>query len=359
MRYLLFWIAIVGLTALACVAERVVDAVPPVMQQPAADSGNKTPVTRETAMPEMPRGKADPDWEVDIYRSELACQGTTLFADNHDIQQPRIVEINMLGEIVWQYKVPAGLQRYTNPGFHTEQLPTGNILFVLPTNGVYEIDRSGQVVWSYNTRRISHAAHRLPDGNTIFVCGADDQKDEPQVTVVNQQGKIVWTWYAREAFDMAPYNTIYDQGWTHINGVTWLQNGNILASLRNLNLVAEINAEGRLLRKIGEGIYVAQHDPVLLSNGNMLAANHCVPQKAIEIVPATGEVVWEYAIPRELLRDADRLPNGNTIITGASQIVEVTPDKKIAWRFRLKTPLDKGQSAGMGFYKCQRIVETR
>lgn len=113
----------------------------------------------------------DPDIIVDIYLPEKALQGTTLFSDNHNLERPRIVEVNMRGEIVWQYLVPENLKHYTNPGFDAELLPNNNILFVLPRSGVYEIDRKGNVIWSYTDDKVSHDADRLPNGNTLVVWG--------------------------------------------------------------------------------------------------------------------------------------------------------------------------------------------
>jgi len=97
----------------------------------------------------MPRGALDPDIYVDVYRSDRAWAGTTLLPDNHNLERPRIIEVNMLGEIVWEYLVPQNLRRHTNPGFDVESLANNNVLFVLPRNGVYEIERNGNVVWSY------------------------------------------------------------------------------------------------------------------------------------------------------------------------------------------------------------------
>ena len=99
----------------------------------------------------MSRGTVEPDFYVNAYQSDKVWAGTTLLPDNYNPQKPRIVEINMLGEIVWEYLIPENVKQYTNPGFDVELLQNDNILFVLPRKGVYEIDRGGKVVWSYIT----------------------------------------------------------------------------------------------------------------------------------------------------------------------------------------------------------------
>jgi uncharacterized protein (UPF0248 family) len=317
----------------------------------------------------MPAGTVDPDLQVDIYKSDRVWPGNTLLSDNHDSQKPRIIEVNMRGEIVWEYVVPPELSRYTNPGFDAELLPNNNVLFVLPRKGVYEIDRSGKIVWSYLTSKISHDADRLPDGKTIFVFGAADRKEDTQVTEVNPKGETVWTWHARDWFDKEPYRDINNDGWTHTNAVTRLPNGNTLISPRNFNLVVEVDPLGRVVRTIGEGIFISQHDPEYLPNGNILVANQGRPpegyHRAVEIDPATGTIVWQSppfdrsALP---VRDADRLPNSNTLITGSTKIVEVTPDGDIVWQLTLKdimvdvsTEQGRKSASGLGFYKAERI----
>lgn len=307
----------------------------------------------------MPRGTPDPDWTVEVHRPELAYSGTTIFADNHITDRPRIVEVNMLGEIVWEYLVPDNLKQFNNPGLDVEPLPNGNILFVLPRNGIYEIDRKGKIIWSFLDPKVSHDADRLPNGNTLFVFGAMDQFQDAQIREVDPSGKVIWAWYAKDHFNRAPYNTISNEGWTHTNSVSRLANGNTLVSLRNFNFVAELDPSGKVLRHIGEGVFVAQHDPEMQANGNLLVANHSQPdQMALEIDPASGKTAWSFTMPRQLLRDADRLPNGNTLITGHTVLLEVTPGGQIAWRLKLNMEIARQDGPAKGFYKAIRIPAT-
>jgi len=307
------------------------------------------------------RGTVDTDFIVEVYDENKTLFGTTLLADNHNIESPRIIEINLLGEIIWEYDIPQELKRYTNPGFDVEILSSGNILFVLPGNGVYEINRGKQIVWSYLTTKISHDADRLANGNTIFVFGNNDTMSDTQVVEVNLAKQIVWSWYAQDHFNYSPYSTILKQGWTHTNAVTRLSNGNTLISPRNFDMVIEVNHAGEVVKTLGEAIMVEQHDPVLLENGNLLFANHDTPEKAIEI-DADENIVWEYAITNQSqwpVRDTNRLSNGNTLITTTTKIIEVTPDKKIVWSFAIKDTSEfiGEASAGLGFYKAERIIE--
>ena len=298
----------------------------------------------------MPRGTVDPDFQVDVYEPDMVWAGTTLLADNHNLQRSRIIEVNMLGEIVWEYLVPKNLGK-TN---EVEWLPNDNVLFTSHGKGVYEIDRSGKIVWSYLTNKVSHDADRLPNGNTIFIFGMDDQKSDAQVIEVNPEGKIVWEWYARDHFDKSPYKDIYEGGWTHTNAVTRLPNGNTLISLRNFHFVVEVDPQGSVVRTLGEGIFQYQHDPEIQPNGNVLATSP-LHGWVMEIDPETSAIVWEFKAPESFPRDADRLPNGNTLITGAARIFEVTTEGNIVWQLTVKG-ISEGIKAQPEYcYKAERV----
>ena len=300
--------------------------------------------------------------EVIAYVSDKAWTGTTLFADNHSPGRPRIVEVNMLGEILWEYLIPEDLSQYNNPGLDVESLPDGNVLFLLPRNGVYEIDRDGNTVWSYLDPKVSHDADRLPNGNTLVVWGGGDTKDDPQVREISPSGETVWAWYARDQYGDSSYADIEVDGWTHTNAVTRLPNGNTLISLRNFHFIVEVDPEGTVVDTIGEGRLHEQHDPEILDNGNVLVANHSRNDHfAVELDPETGLVVWtsRSVSMRDArpLRDADRLPNGNTLLTGSTRIVEMTRTGEVVWELVLKDQTYVGpDSASLGFYKSERIA---
>lgn len=313
----------------------------------------------------MPRGTEDPNIQVDLYDPDKACDGTTIFADAHDAERPRIVEVNMLGEVVWEYLVPPELAEYSNPGFDVEVLPDDNVLFVLPRNGIYEIDRGGNVVWSHSDGQVTHDADRLPSGNTLYVFGGGDRADDAQVKEVSPEGELVWSWYAGDHFNRSPYADINDQGWTHTNAVTRMDDGNTLISLRNLDLMVEVDPGGAVVRTIGEGVVFSPHDPEVLSSGNILLISQepLPPNNALEIEPDTGAVVWQFGGEQWrpiLARDADRLPNGNTLLTGTSEIIEVTAGGEIVWRLKLEGEgLDGPGSHTVGLYKAERTGSAR
>ncbi|MFH0860751.1 MAG: aryl-sulfate sulfotransferase [Candidatus Altiarchaeota archaeon] len=311
-----------------------------------------------TIEPTILRGTPDSDFSVEVYKPDKAYAGTTLLPDNHNPGKPRVIEVNMLGEIVWEYVLPSNLRQYTNPGFDVELLSDDNIMFVLPRKGVYEINREGGVVWSYLDEKVSHDADRLSNGNTLVVFGNNDKMADAQVKEVSPDGTIVWSWHAKDHFS-EEYKDISNQGWTHTNAVTRLENGNTLISPRNFDMLVEVDSQGSVVRTIGRDYLKKQHDPEILGNGNILLANHGTPHEVLEINPETDEIVWRFPMSSrktQPVRDANRLPNGNTLITGSTVILEVTPDKEIVWKLNLKEGMFKPEeSAERGFYKAERI----
>jgi outer membrane protein assembly factor BamB len=166
------------------------------------------------------------------------------------------------------------------------------------------------------------------------------------------------------------YSSTYYDGWTRTNAVVRLENGNTLVCLCNFHFIAELDTLGNIINKIGEGLLYYPHDPEVLGNGNILVATQKSHIKdlndsssVLEIDPKTNEVVWRYEnsewFDSQLTRDANRLSNGNTLITGSTQIIEVTPTGEIVWRLKIKDadlPLNGLDTEERGFYKSQRIA---
>ncbi len=334
---------------------------PAVTASPSVPAGGGGGGAPATPIVTQPPGTPDPAFLVDINVPDKTWQGTTLFADNHDPARPRIVEVNMQGEVTWEYDLLGELKSYTNPGEDVELLPNGNILALFPRYGVYELTKGGQVAWKYLDPKVSHDADRLPNGNTLIAFGAFDTMGDMQVKEVNPQGEIVWSWRAKDSFNRAPYLGISNEGWTHTNAVTRLANGNTLVSLRNFNLIAEVDPAGKVVRTIGEGLITEQHDPEVQPDGNILMMDLPLPNAAIEMAP-NGTIVWRYTLldrNEYPARDADRLPNGNTLITAADRILEVTPDKEVVWQLRLKDVIftDRQSAQTRGFYKAERVSD--
>ena len=78
-----------------------------------------------------------------------------------------------------------------------------------------------------------------------------------------------------------------------MNHAQVLDTGNVIASLRNVDVVLQVNCEGEVVSSFGQGIIKNQHTPVDLGDGSMLIfdnGNH----RAIRVDRASGDILWSY-----------------------------------------------------------------
>jgi len=193
----------------------------------------------------------------------------------------------------------------------------------------------------------------------------------------DQQKNRVFSWNCFEHIDVC--SATEDQNLTlseidpyHINTARYDFDGNIIANFRNLDAIIKINrATGAIMWIMGgskcklnqftftndnQNGFVGfshQHNPYRLPNGNLLLFDNAVlnPNKSSRAVEysvneqtKTVTKVWEYhhspAIFSEFQGNAQRLPNGNTLIGWGvnysnNLCTEITSDKKVIMEMSL------------------------
>src|ERR1051326_3240763 len=127
--------------------------------------------------------------------------------------------------------------------------------------------------------------------------------------------------------------------------------GQLLISMRHLNIVAVIDPETRSVVWAGQGPWQAQHDPHFLDNGHILIFDNeglwKTASRVLEFDPLTQSFPWVcsgynkdvpfYTFERGM---SQRFPNGNTLIvdTHSHLLLEVDENRDLVWR--MKTPGD-------------------
>jgi hypothetical protein len=167
-------------------------------------------------------------------------------------------------------------------------------------------------------------------------------------------GQTVWEWRSWEHFDPVADGIAEIQAlrtlWAMGNSILELPNGDILASYRPTSTVIRIDrSTGNIVWKLGPPTLAGQHAPTPLENGNILIFDNGAHRlddplpfsRIIEVDPATNEIRWTYQdrpvsnffSPR--MGNAQRLPNGNTLINEASfgRFFEVSRDGEIVWEY--------------------------
>jgi uncharacterized protein (UPF0248 family) len=322
---------------------------------------------------------------------QRAFPGFTLFAP-HFVQNRSVYLIDLRGEVVhtWNMPYPPGLSGYlTERGtlFYNGRTSEQSFLSRFPFKGgaVLEADWNGRVLWEVRHPDHHHHGILLHNGNVLLHCmgqvpddvarrvkgGLAEESLLSAVYAPRQEteagkmysdylaeltpaGQTVWEWRSWEHLDPVADGIAEIQAprtlWAQGNSVLELPDGDILASYRPTSTVLRISRKtGKIVWKLGPPTLAGQHAPTLLENGNILIFDNGVHRlddplpfsRVIEVNPATNEIVWKYQdrpvwnffSPR--MGNAQRLPNGNTLITESSfgRFFEVTKEGEIVWEY--------------------------
>lgn len=338
-----------------------------------SDSTSSTPAT------------GDPRFVVDVYDAARAYNGTTFLSVKYD-DVPRILQIDMNGNVVWEYEVPfaTGSESTVDAEYFAD---TNTVLVLVGQVGIFEVDYAdpSHTLWSYSTTKVSHDADRVfvdVDGDgtldecILYVWGMGDQLNDAQVKMIRKDTQAqVWSWKAKDHFGESYLSMGLggDGSWTHANAVSLLSSGDkVLISLRDFQMTVVVDyATGNILNQYdwaaayALGGDVDPHEPEWLEGTLphvLVALQNDSPYQAVEVQWPSGTFVWGFSLSGlRTTRDADRLPNGNTLLQGVlsqdgtqdSVLLEVTSSGEIVWQLRL---VGYDESLTPGFlYKSQRV----
>ncbi len=208
-----------------------------------------------------------------------------------------------------------------------------------------------------------HDANLLPSGEVLMT-----DMDAERVFTVAPNGTTTWQWNGSAFYDAPPNPSQTD--WLHINDVDPIGQGRYMVSVRNANQLLVIERGQGVVDVINEDTKRAndanckanngladysndsagdvrcgdpsvidhQHNPQYLGPGAILVADS-ENDRVVELHERNGswEVAWGVdsanGVRFDWPRDADRLPNGNTLITDSrnNRVVEVTPTGETVW----------------------------
>jgi hypothetical protein len=325
---------------------------------------------------------------VTRYDPGRAFDGLNIFASGHG-QEASIID--MKGGVVhsWSYDI-----RRLWPDAPREQpemwsfwrrvlvLDDGSLLAIYEGIGIIKLDRNSNLIWSH--RGGEHHDMALTENGDIYVL-TRKVREAPElgpiydllddcITLLDSEGRLVEEFSIYDAFMASRYKDIfrvlrqnmgkYKGDVFHTNTLKLLdgnptgapaafRKGNIMISCRNNDCIAVIDPRGRKVVWALCGtsprvlLWQAQHEPVLLASGNILLLDNTGNRgrygasKVVEFDPGTLDVRWAYEgreneeFSTPTCGTAERLPNGNTLITESDngRAFEVTPDKEIVWEY--------------------------
>ncbi len=120
--------------------------------------------------------------------------------------------------------------------------------------------------------------------------------------------------------------------------------GTVIISCRAIDLVLAVDLQTGVVYWAESDLWRAQHEPVLLPNGNLMVFDNLgIPwnSRVVEIDPVSRRLEWLYRGSEENpfyslgIGSCQRFPNGNTLITESmfGRAFEVTPEGEIVWEY--------------------------
>jgi hypothetical protein len=308
--------------------------------------------------------------------AEHAQPGLNFFTSGHF---PGAVLMDMEGNVLheWEY---AFLRAWPNKEEDAEAdgadywrwaylFPNGDVLAIFEGLGLIKVDKDSNLLWKHwggehhdlevtedgEIYVLTRKAHTIPEISRLPIL-------EDFVTILDPQGRkvrevSVLDAFANSAFSGAPEardrpkrGDIY-----HTNAIEVLdgrladripafRKGNVLLSMRQLSTIAVLDMATEQIVWVSSGMWLEQHDPKVLENGNIMLFDNKGDDgksKIIEFDPVTKELAWAYhgteqcVFFTKMCGAAHRLPNGNTIISESDygRAFEVTPEGFIVWEF--------------------------
>ncbi|WP_232685668.1 arylsulfotransferase family protein [Halobacterium zhouii] len=316
-------------------------------------------------------------------------------ADGYNMSNPQerstVVTAHITGGDIWQYSLNGTLLYHNDTHdayWDVDPLPneTNSVVYVA-TDEVYNeslchpvgdddhcirhiIERANlttgetEVLYSRvdaTDYRQWHDADRIGDSRYIV---ADMYSDE--VFVVNTTtGIVTWEWNLQNNFSLASGGT-YPDDWSHTNDVEKLADGRVMLSPRNHDQVLFVDPQTGLQENWTIGaddrfsVLDGQHNPDYF--------NESAGGPAVVIADSNNDRIIEYARTEDggweqswvwqderltWPRDADRLPNGHTLITDTrgGRVVEVDEQGEIVWNLTRESHSEGGYAA----YEAERL----
>jgi hypothetical protein len=301
--------------------------------------------------------------------------GINLYASGH---APEAILMDMDGGVLhrWQLSYESAFGPLAKPNKNSEWwrrvalFENGDLLAIFEGMGLVKLDKDSKLIWASeldvhhdlevqengDLYILTRKAHRLPRIDPAAPVLEDF------VSILSADGELKAELSLLEAFENSRFADLVHETLAsgngdlfHTNTIALLngriahrdrafEQGNFLTSMNRMGIVAVVNPRLGKVIWVRRTAPVGQHDPKILSNGNMLLFTNNMGSDASvveEFDPVGGKVHWSYRGNEEhpfyskYLGTADRLSNGNTLITESDggRAFEVTRDGETVWEF--------------------------
>jgi hypothetical protein len=200
----------------------------------------------------------------------------------------------------------------------------------------------------------------LRNGN-ILATHAGAAFGEPLVVEYNPEGEVVWSWDGLDFFTHPLQMVFLDEtgAWAHANAVRKQVNGNIRICIRNFNVVVEVARSGAVVKAIwfdgtgdSQSVTIGPAGWIIGSRPHEVSKRRDMdrysvalrrPPRVVEFDRTSGLIYRQWRAPRgdpsmARIRDHNRLPGGNWLITTSEHILEVNGKGKTIWQYTVEKP---------------------
>ncbi|MFH1501570.1 MAG: arylsulfotransferase family protein [Candidatus Eisenbacteria bacterium] len=336
---------------------------------------------------------------ITVYDMDSAQPGLNFYNSGH---HAGAALMTMDGDILheWEFPFlkafPDSLAASKNDGAeywrYAKLFENGDVLAIFEGLGLIKVDKDSRLLWAHAGSE-HHALHAMDDGRIYVLTrkahivpsvNTVQPVLEDFITILDANGNelrsvSVLAAFLDSRYENAPF--VYGMGKTgdlfHTNAIRVLdgmledrhpafRKGNVLVSMRQLNLIAIVDMEYEQVAWIASGMWRQQHDPKMLPNGNMLLFDnkgYGGQSKVVEFDPLTFEVAWSYygkdsePFYSQMCGASYRLENGNTLVTESDygRAFEVAPDGRIVWEFVSQERAGKDGSLIATLFEVTRV----
>jgi len=300
-----------------------------------------------------------------------------------------LVLFNPAGEVVWYHDQEGEYGAVTGMNLTEDE----TILYVFrPTSQRgegFEIDFDRNIYWqSREGPWVHHDVGNGPEGDRMYMrwffeeYDGDVYEGDGIELVDPETNELLWTWNIFDHFRPEDFQIpeIEEEGlsrigaldWSHSNAIIWDEPRSVIwMSVRNFDRLIGIDyPSGEVVYTLGQGgiggdgLMSHQHAPEIQPDGSILLwdnGNGRDPrfsraiQYTFDVDAETYAVAFEWSDSPTFydpaVGDANRLPNGNTLMTAgvSGRIIEVDAAGEIVWDLRMEA------ASGFWNYRCLRV----
>ena len=251
------------------------------------------------------------------------------------------------GKIIWSYSIPSKENGQISEFSDATLLSDGSVVFSRKT-GARKISADKKVLWDYVAPAGFEVHACQPIGLTRVLMIQNGK--QAKLRVVNLTSDRTETEFNLATNPAAPVHTQFRRA-------RMTAAGTFLVPHKDLDKVVEYDAAGKQIWTVDVPV---PWSAVRLKSGNTLVSSGST--QVIREFDAKGKIVWEFSqkdipsIRLFSLQEANRLANGNTLVTNwcpsavkdpkdwarTVQVLEVTPEKKVVWALRQWNSPDLG-----------------